>query len=235
MDTFCACGAPSWPQTTTSCASCGAPVVKVAAPDADAPQGATEAPTYASPYGPPTVETTGEPIVGYGPAVDGAGAYVPASTLGQYAPVGVRIGAYAIDFVFLAILSMPLNMIVSSVQDAYVIMGDGPLDAGVLLSSIGLSFLSIWVGIAAFIAYFVVPTALKGVTLGKLMLGLQTVRDSDGALPGWGKAFGRYGLLYLMNMPCYIPSVICAVFMRDDMKTQGWHDRAAGTVVIRTR
>lgn len=132
--------------------------------------------------------------------------------------VGRRIGAWILDLV---IFGAATNVV-------FAILGLG--------SSAGLASGPQAVAeLVAFFVYFAVPTALRGQTVAKIALGLKVVREDNGQVPGWGPAFGRYGLLILMNLPCYIPAIVCACLMGKDPKIQGWHDKAAHTVVIRTR
>lgn len=78
---------------------------------------------------------------------------------------------------------------------------------------------------AAFAAQVVLLTALTGQSLGKRVLGIRVVRlaRQDGA-PGFLPAAIRTALAVL---------VLPAVFM--DRDGRGLHDKAAGTVVVRTR
>lgn len=80
------------------------------------------------------------------------------------------------------------------------------------------------------ILLLVVLQGITGWTVGKLLMGLRTVRE-DGRVPGIGKAFLRWLLLIIDALPC-IPLVgfICA------LTTQGHRrvgDMAAKTFVVR--
>ena len=78
---------------------------------------------------------------------------------------------------------------------------------------------------AAFAAHVLVLTALTGQSIGKRVLGIRVVRltDREGA-PGFLPAAIRTALLMLV-----LPAVIT------DRDGRGLHDKAAGTVVVRTR
>ncbi len=79
--------------------------------------------------------------------------------------------------------------------------------------------------------YYVTLTGIRGQTLGKMALGLMVIRE-DGSLPGLGYAalreiIGKFvsGLLFGLGF-------FSAGW---DKRKQGWRDKIAGTVVIRTR
>lgn len=78
---------------------------------------------------------------------------------------------------------------------------------------------------AAFAVQVLLLTAFTGQSLGKRVLGLRVIRlaDREGA-PGFLPAAVRTALLMLV-----LPAVIT------DRDGRGLHDRAAGTVVVRTR
>jgi uncharacterized RDD family membrane protein YckC len=72
----------------------------------------------------------------------------------------------------------------------------------------------------------------RGLTPGKKLLGLQVVRAQTGAIPGFGtmfvrETFGRFlsGLIFGLG---YFWAIV-------DRNGQAWHDRIAGTVVVRRR
>ncbi|MGW7354591.1 RDD family protein [Streptomyces sp. NPDC054784] len=77
--------------------------------------------------------------------------------------------------------------------------------------------------------------ALVGGTFGKLAMGLRVVRENDGQLPGVGGGFIRYIIPIVGAFLCYIGAVLVYLspFFDNSGKLQGWHDRAAGTVVVK--
>jgi uncharacterized RDD family membrane protein YckC len=73
-----------------------------------------------------------------------------------------------------------------------------------------------------------------GGSVGRLrIVGLRVVNQADGRVPSAGQAFGRYGILFLLLIPCGIPAIICAATLGSHPLRQGWHDRAASTMVLR--
>jgi uncharacterized RDD family membrane protein YckC len=90
-------------------------------------------------------------------------------------------------------------------------------------------------GIAA--VYEVVLIRQRGQTVGKRALGIEVVRETDGKHPDWTASIMRY---LLPVLPALIPvpglfllsPVIYLVAIADPLR-RGWHDRAAGTIVIK--
>jgi uncharacterized RDD family membrane protein YckC len=77
--------------------------------------------------------------------------------------------------------------------------------------------------------------SLLGATLGKMALGLRVVKESTGQAPGLGAGFVRYIIPIVGVFLCYIGALLVYLspFWDSTGKLQGWHDRAAGTVVIK--
>ncbi|MGW2251783.1 RDD family protein [Kitasatospora sp. NPDC001660] len=77
--------------------------------------------------------------------------------------------------------------------------------------------------------------AFAGATLGKLAMGLRVVKESTGQVPGLGGGFIRFIIPIVGVFLCYIGAalVYLSPFFDNSGKLQGWHDRAAGTLVIK--
>lgn len=69
-----------------------------------------------------------------------------------------------------------------------------------------------------------------GRTLGMRLLGLKVVREQDMAQLGLGTAFVRWVGLWVSFALCFV-GVIWVAF---DSRHQGWHDKLARTLVVRT-
>src|SRR5438128_11905884 len=70
----------------------------------------------------------------------------------------------------------------------------------------------------------------KGLTPGKKLMGLQVVDHQTGAIPGFGKMFvreivGRFISAFFSGLGYF-----WAIF---DKNSQAWHDKIAGTVVLK--
>ena len=70
----------------------------------------------------------------------------------------------------------------------------------------------------------------RGRTPGKLLLGLQVVDHQTGAIPGFGKMFLREIVGRFISGLFFGIGYFWAIF---DKNAQGWHDKIAGTVVIK--
>jgi uncharacterized RDD family membrane protein YckC len=80
-------------------------------------------------------------------------------------------------------------------------------------------------------AYFIVGWADFGTTVGMRLLRLRIVRETDGTDIGYGRAILR--LIVFMLVGALLPGFLIALPMVIDRRRRGFHDRAAGTVVIR--
>ncbi|MFB7472087.1 RDD family protein [Kitasatospora sp. NPDC056184] len=74
-----------------------------------------------------------------------------------------------------------------------------------------------------------------GATLGKMAMGLRVVKESTGQTPGLGGGFIRFIIPIVGAFLCYIGALLVYLspFFDNSGKLQGWHDRAAGTLVIK--
>jgi uncharacterized RDD family membrane protein YckC len=68
-------------------------------------------------------------------------------------------------------------------------------------------------------------------TPGKMALGLRVVDAATGRRASTGQLIGRY-LGYYVSM---IPLLLGLLWVAFDARKQGWHDKLAGTVVIRRK
>ncbi len=81
-------------------------------------------------------------------------------------------------------------------------------------------------------------TALRGETIGKILTKTQVVCIDNGQVPGWKKASIRWMVLYLPLLA--LPIIGILVFLLTaasplfDPQRRGWHDKAAGTIVVPT-
>lgn len=85
--------------------------------------------------------------------------------------------------------------------------------------------------------YEVVLTHRRGQTVGKHALNIKVVRVTDGRPPDWTASIMRY---LLPLLPALVPisgvfllsPIIYLVAIIDPLR-RGWHDRAAGTIVVK--
>ncbi len=70
----------------------------------------------------------------------------------------------------------------------------------------------------------------KSATSGKMATKLTIVDAKTGGKPSTGQLIGRY-LGYFVSM---IPLFLGIIWVGIDKRKQGWHDKLAGTVVIKS-
>lgn len=115
---------------------------------------------------------------------------------------------------------------------AYLIVSPAPDDDRLLTT---LSFAGVfWVLAGVYEAGLV---AWRGQTLGKMLLRVRIVRRTDGATPTPGEAVVRYAVptvWLLLPVPLIGQLLWVAVYLSaiPNRKRQGWHDRAAATLVV---
>ena len=86
--------------------------------------------------------------------------------------------------------------------------------------------------------YETAMVAWRGQTLGKLLMGTRIVRRSDGDTPIVTEAAVRFAV---PTLPLYVPYIGQFVWVGvylsaiPNARKQGFHDKAAGTLVVRTR
>ena len=138
----------------------------------------------------------------------------------QYAGFWVRVGASLIDTILLALVTTPLLV---------AIYGWAGLDYGYAVCSTGfVDILVTWILPVVAVIWFWVK---KQATPGKLLLSLRVVDAKTGRSLTVGQSVARY-LGYIVST---IPFGLGLLWVGFDSKKQGWHDKIAGTVVVRNR
>lgn len=140
------------------------------------------------------------------------------------ATIGQRIGARLLDGL---IIGLPLMIVVFSASDISEDRNtiSTPLWAQVLPA-------------AVFALYEIVLIHTRGQTLGKRIVGVKVVRVTDGSPPDWTASVVRY-LLPVVPVLIPVPFVNVALSLVIYLAAvvhplrRGWHDRAAGTIVIK--
>jgi uncharacterized RDD family membrane protein YckC len=142
---------------------------------------------------------------------------------GLLAGIGQRIGARLLDGL---IIGLPLTVLVFAASDISEDRRTVSTPLWVQLVAAAVSAL-----------YEIVLIRTRGQTVGKRVLGIKVVRITDGALPDWTASVVRYVLpvvpvlipvpgLFLLSIVIYLAAVVHPL-------RQGWHDRAAGTIVVK--
>lgn len=178
--------------------------------------------------------------------------YVNINYLGtvQLATMGQRFLARLIDGLILGVimtiamiagLAGTLGLASSGVQDCQA--ETDPIARNECIQNVGQDsagamggFLAI-VGVLALLMllYEWLFIAFKGATLGKMAMGLRVVREATGQVPGAGGGFIRYIIPQVGSLICGIGALVVYLspFFDNTGKLVGWHDRAAGTIVVK--
>lgn len=144
----------------------------------------------------------------------------------ELAGLGARFGARVIDTVIYFVTMFVLS-----------IAGIGAF--GTESAIIGLyALFSVFLLIVLFgLGYEASFIALRGQTLGKMATNVKVVRADNGQLVGWGKSIGRWIIpILLLAIPFigWILALLVYISTIWDKTRQGWHDKAAGTLVIKS-
>ncbi|MEW5935112.1 MAG: RDD family protein [Bacillota bacterium] len=123
----------------------------------------------------------------------------------EYAGFGRRLGAAVLDGL---IVGVAVNLLTLLAPDS---------DVALVLVNLGS------------VMYYVLFTGLRGQTPGKMALGIRVV-GPDGGPPGAVRGFVRevIGKFFSALVLC-----VGYLWMLWDPKRQCWHDKLAGTVVVR--
>ena len=142
----------------------------------------------------------------------------------EYAGFWIRTGAALIDSILLLIILVPVLTAIHG-TDYWL---DQSLDQGIggMQDMWGILFNYVLPAIAI-IAFWM----SKSATPGKMVLKLSIIDAESGGKPSNGQFIGRY-LGYYVSM---IPLFMGIIWVGLDKRKQGWHDKLAGTVVVRNR
>lgn len=152
----------------------------------------------------------------------------------ELASPGARLGARIIDIVIMIVVALILFFVV--IAGAIGVGSDDTVtdeEAGAFL---GVLVLTTVVFALVGVLYEVLMVALKGQTLGKMATSIRVVRADNGLLPGWGKSIGRWIIpvvLILIPFVGWILYLLVYLSLTWDKVRQGWHDKAAGTLVVK--
>lgn len=134
----------------------------------------------------------------------------------EYAGFWIRVGAALIDtLLFLLVMAIPLTLIYGAEYWTSTTGVKGYWD--VLLQYIAPIVITVWF----WVKYLGTP--------GKMALRLRVVDAKTGHAPTTPQAIGRY-LGYYVSI---LPLMLGFIWVGIDKKKQGFHDKLAGTVVIR--
>lgn len=136
----------------------------------------------------------------------------------EYVGFWPRVGAALIDTILIGIIIWP---ILTSIYGSEYWSGGsfikGPAD-----------FLLSWVLPAVAV---IILWTIKQATPGKMAISARIVDADTGEAPSTGQCFIRYVGYYISMFPLFL-GIFWVGF---DSRKQGWHDKLAGTVVVRPK
>ena len=136
----------------------------------------------------------------------------------EYAGFWVRTEAALIDTILILIIIFPKLALFYGqeywISDSFFLFGFSDLMFNYVLPAIAV--ILFWV--------------YKSATPGKMALKLSIVDAKTGGKPSTAQLIGRYFAYYLSM----IPFLLGIIWVGIDKRKQGWHDKLAGTVVIRS-
>jgi len=158
----------------------------------------------------------------------------------RVASMGRRFGARAIDAVVFSIIYTVLAVV--GVAGAFASANDcdpNAVDYSTCINDasgdIAAKFGAV-IGVLGIIGllYELVMIAAFGATLGKLAVGIRVVKVDTGQKPGLGSAFIRWVIPMVGSLACGIGALLVYLspFWDKSGRQQGWHDKAASTMVI---
>jgi len=135
-----------------------------------------------------------------------------------YAGFWIRVWASIIDTVLLVFVTSPILLF---------IYGKEYFDSGIVIQ-----------GAADFLLTQVFPTIAvivfwiyKSATPGKMAISAKIVDAKSGGNPSTAQCIGRYFAYFISILPLGL-GIFWVAF---DKRKQGWHDKLAGTVVVRKK
>jgi uncharacterized RDD family membrane protein YckC len=139
----------------------------------------------------------------------------------EYVGFWARVGASIIDTILVMVICFPLvTWIYGRDYWSATALVQGPADF--------LDFLINWVLPAVAVLLFWI---YRQATPGKMAISARIVDAQTGGRPSNAQLVGRYFAYYLSMLPLFLGFIWIAF----DPRKQGWHDKLAGTVVVRTR
>lgn len=216
------------------CGACGSPAPALPPAHAvAAPPGPptsvlpTSAPPTSAPSLPAPVATRRSVAAASGgaPVVPGAGQrFASSGTVtvapGEVAPVGARIGALVIDQVLVG----AVGAVVLAATDLLTPSSGAGLAPIVACAAMACVVVAQWVA-----------EARTGLTVGNLLLGTRTVASATGRPAGLGRVLLRNVVQGLGSVVPLVGTYVVAGSGAWDASPaqRGWHDKAAGTMVLR--
>ena len=156
--------------------------------------------------------------------------------------VGRRVVAFIIDAIIVTAINLAIFFALAGDPVEGLTSGDlaptdtvyGNLELGDKTYSVygGTAALYFALTLAVTIGYWVVLQGLKGLTVGKAMMGIRVVKDDGMSPPGIGRAFGRWFLYIADAFPYFLPNLTGFIVAMVSKKNQRLGDMVASTLVV---
>ena len=108
-------------------------------------------------------------------------------------------------------------------------------DLWIAISILHIGFVAV---LASVVIYELPLIALRGETIGKILTQTRVVCIGNGRVPGWKRASIRWIVIYLPLLALPIIGILIffltAASPLFDSQRRGWHDKAAGAIVVPT-
>ena len=144
----------------------------------------------------------------------------------------VRYGGFWIRFAAFLIDSILVGMVIAPLLTAIYGTEYWAVSPDALTGSVPAMDFRFWDFLLTYVLpalAFILFWIYRSATPGKMWLHLSIVDATNGGKPSTGQLIGRY-LAYYVSM---LPLMLGFVWIGLDKRKQGWHDKLAGTVVIR--
>ena len=136
----------------------------------------------------------------------------------EYAGFWIRLWASAIDSVLVGVIIWPvLTLIYGREYWSSDKLIQGPVDILVSLVLPAIAIVVFWIS--------------RQATPGKMAISARIVDAKTGGPPTSAQLVGRYLGYYVSMLPLFLGMIWVAF----DPRKQGWHDKLAGTVVVRQK
>lgn len=136
----------------------------------------------------------------------------------EYAGFWIRVGASLIDSILMAVVIIPILIAIYGL-DSFLYENFAQGFIGALINYVfpALAVIIFWI--------------YKSATPGKMLSNIRIVDATSGGKPTSAQFIRRYICYYISMLPFFL-GIFWVAF---DSRKQGWHDKLAGTVVIRNK
>jgi uncharacterized RDD family membrane protein YckC len=136
----------------------------------------------------------------------------------EYVGFWARVAASIVDSIMVLMISLPvLSLVYGTAYWTSSTFLRGPVDV-----------IMTWVFPAIAVVVFWIS---RQATPGKMLISAKVVDARTGGKPSTGQFLGRYLGYFVSTIPLFLGLIWVGI----DARKQGWHDKLAGTVVIRPK